>query len=136
MNDTEKEYLQGKVLGLERVCLSLISPRKYAPILLPRVPVPIPQHFLFCTSLGNLSMAEQSHEGNGLNVEKVSLESVIPRVTVDPESRRLRLLFETSTSPESDQSGLRLTLSLSVPEAFYLMSGLLDALQKIEPLDS
>ena len=81
-------------------------------------------------------MTEQSHEGNGLNVEKVSLESVIPRVTVDPESRRLRLLFETSTSPESDQSGLRLTLSLSVPEAFYLMSGLLDALQKIEPLDS
>ena len=81
-------------------------------------------------------MDEQTHEGNGLNVEKVSLESVIPRVTVDPESRRLGLFFETSASPESDQPGLRLTLSLSVPEALYLMSGLLDALQKIEPLDS
>ena len=81
-------------------------------------------------------MDEQTHEGNGLNVEKVSLEAVIPRVTVDPEARRLRLLFETSASPESDQPGLRLTLPLSVPEAFALMSGLLDALQKIEPLDS
>ena len=27
MNDTEREYLEGKVLGLERVCLSLIQDR-------------------------------------------------------------------------------------------------------------
>ena len=80
-------------------------------------------------------MAEQSHEGNGLNVEHVSLESVIPRITVNPESREIQLFFETSVNPESDQPGLSLTLPLSVPQAFVLMASLLDALLLIEPLE-
>ena len=75
-------------------------------------------------------------EDNGTNVERLSLASVVPRITVDPESRRLSLYFETTANVEAGEPGLDLTIPLSVPQTLYLVSGLLDALQQIEPLES
>ena len=75
-------------------------------------------------------------EGNGANVVRLSLKSVVPRITVDPESRRLSLYFETSANIEAGEPGLDLTIPLSVPTALALVSGILEALQQIEPLES
>ena len=71
-------------------------------------------------------------EDNGTNVERLSLASVVPRITVDPESRRLSLYFETTANVEAGELGLDLTIPLSVPTALALVSGLVDALKEIE----
>ena len=74
-------------------------------------------------------------EGNGANVVRWSLKSVAPRITVDPESRQLSLYFETTANIEAGETGLDLTIPLSVPTALALVSGILEALQQIEPLE-
>ena len=71
-------------------------------------------------------------EDNGTNVERLSLASVVPRITVDPESRRLSLYFETTANVEAGELGLDLTIPLSAPTALALVSGLVDALKEIE----
>ena len=73
-------------------------------------------------------------EDNGTNYERLSLKSVVPRITVDPESRQITLYFETTSDIASDEPKLDLTIPLSVPTALALIGGLVDALQQIEPL--
>ena len=75
-------------------------------------------------------------DGNGTNVERFLMASVTPRITVDPESRKVSLYFETTANVEAGVQGVDVTIPLSVPQTLHLLSGLLDALQLIEPLES
>ena len=80
-------------------------------------------------------MTSHPDKGNGSDIIRLSVASWKPRITVNPESRTLLLIFDTTADVEAGEQGADLRLPLTVPGALSLASLLLEALRMIEPLE-
>ena len=73
-----------------------------------------------------------ANEGNGADILRLSIPSVMPAISVDPESRRLILKFQTVADVAGGQMGGDIELPMAAADALRLCVGVLDALIAVE----